>query len=337
MACACCGTLITRCNSLKKSIALLTFILFFSIGCGGLAPSPQPAPTPTPVPSWTFRPLPSPTQTITLAPTFTPTETVTASLIPTVTSTETLTLTPEPQFRMQGPGQVIVPILLYHQIGYSEIKDNQYYVAPEEFEKQMFLLHAWGYKTVTVQQLANAILNGAELPYKPIALTFDDGNDNTYSRAFPIMQRYNFTGTAYIVYNYVGITNYMNKAQIRELYAAGWEIGSHGLSHVDLTKRTDRQEDEIIESKRKLQILLEVPISTFAYPFGSYDELSLHYLDFAGYTAAVGLGPDMRQGPGNIYYLYRRDIKGTYDLKTFSQFLPWQGDFENLPSMTVVP
>jgi peptidoglycan/xylan/chitin deacetylase (PgdA/CDA1 family) len=337
MACAYCGILITRYNPLKKSITIIALVILFSIGCIGLAPALEPAPTPTPLPSWTFRPLPSPTETVTLVPTPSPTETFTVSPIPTITSTETLTLTPEPQFRIQGPGQVLVPILLYHQIGYSQIKDNQYYVSPEEFEKQMFLLHAWGYKTITVQQLANAILNGAELPYKPIALTFDDGNENAYTRVFPILQKYNFTGTAYIVYNYVGVTNFMDKQQIRELYEAGWEIGSHGISHVDLTKRTDRQEDEIIESKLKLQTLLDVPISTFAYPFGAYDTLSLHYLDFAGYIAAVGLGIDMHQGPGNIYYLYRRDIKGTYDLKTFARFLPWQGDLENLPALTVIP
>lgn len=337
MVCAYCGILITRCNPLKKPVAIIIICILFSIGCIGLAPAPQLAPMPTLVPTWTFRPLPSPTETVTPAPTFSPPETFTASPLPTQTPTETLTPTVEPQFSIQGPGEILIPILLYHQIGYSEIKDNQYYVSPEEFEKQMFLLHAWGYRTISVRQLAIAILNGAELPIKPIVLTFDDGNENAYTRAFPILQKYDFIGTAYIVYNYVGVTNYMDKAQIRELYEAGWEIGSHGISHVDLTKRTDRQEAEIIESKRKLEMLLEVPISTFAYPFGSYDALSLYYMDFAGYIAAVGLGADMHQGPGNIYYLYRRDVKGTYDLKTFAQFLPWQGDLENLPAMTFVP
>jgi len=322
---------------LKKSFSIITIAILFSIGCIGLIPASQQSPTPTPLPSWTFRPLPSPTETVTPIPTSTITETVTASPIPTITPTETFTLTPEPQFSIQGPGNILVPILLYHQIGYSAIKDNPYYVSPEQFEQQMFLLYVWGYRTITVQQLAIAILNGAELPVKPIVLTFDDGNDNAYTRALPVMQKYNFIGTAYIVYNYVGATNYMNKAQIRELYEADWEIGSHSISHIDLTKRLDRQEDEIIESKRKLQLLLDVPINTFAYPFGTYDNLSLYYMDFSGYLAAVGLGPDMHQGPGNIFYLYRRDIKGSYDLKTFAQFLPWQGDLENLPVLTVVP
>jgi peptidoglycan/xylan/chitin deacetylase (PgdA/CDA1 family) len=321
---------------LKKPVAIISLIILFLMGCIGLIPVSGPSPTPTPLPSWTFRPLPSPTETVTPAPTLSPTETFTATPSSTQTLTETFTPTIGTQFSIQGPGQVLVPILLYHQIGYSQIKDNQYYVSPEEFEKQMSLLYAWGYRTITVQQLAIAILNGAELPVKPVVLTFDDGNDNAYTRVLPILQKYGFTGTAYIVYNYVGATNYMNKDQIRELYQAGWEIGSHSISHVDLTKRTDRQEAEIIDSKKKLESLLDVPIYTFAYPFGAYDNLSLFYMDFAGYIAAVGLGPAMYQGPGNIYYLYRRDIKGTYDLKTFAQFLPWQGDLEDLSVITTV-
>ena len=322
---------------MKKTSGILVLAILFLPGCIGLAPASQPSPTPFLVPTWTFRPLPSPTETVTPIPTILPTVTFTESPTPTISPTETPTFTPEPQFRVQGPGKILTPILLYHQIGYSEITDNPYYVSPEEFERQMFLLYVWGYKTITVQQLAFAILNGAELPVKPVVLTFDDGNDNTYSRAFPVLQKYHFTGTVYIVYNYVGLAHHMNTAQIRELYQSGWEIGSHGLSHVDLTKRTDRQEAEIIESKRKLQLLLDIPVSTFAYPFGAYDSSSLHHMDLAGYTAAVGLGSELQQGPNNIFYLYRLAIKGTYNLKTFAQLLPWQGDLENLPVLTISP
>jgi len=201
----------------------------------------------------------------------------------------------------------------------------------------MLLLYEWGYHTISVEKLAIAILVGAELPLNPIVLTFDDGNENTFTTAFPIMQEYDFTGTAYVVYNYVGADNFMNPEQIRALYDAGWEIGSHSISHADLTKRQDRQEDEIIESRQKLQILLNVPISSFAYPYGAYDEFSIYYMNFSGYLAAVGLGADMHQGPGNLYYLYRREIKATYDLKTFAQFLPWQKSLEDLPAVTLVP
>jgi peptidoglycan/xylan/chitin deacetylase (PgdA/CDA1 family) len=96
-----------------------------------------------------------------------------------------------------------VPILLYHHIGFS-LKDEQvYYVSPETFDQQMNLLYQWGYRTISVEFLAKAINEGAELPPKPILLTFDDGSETTYTTALPIMQRY-YLNVSYIVYYYVG-------------------------------------------------------------------------------------------------------------------------------------
>ena len=201
----------------------------------------------------------------------------------------------------------------------------------------MYLLHEWGYQTIPVELLVKAITEGAELPQKPIILTFDDGSESVLTTAFPIMQKYNFTGTAYIVYNYIGITNYMDADQIRGLYTQGWEIGSHSISHVSLTERTDRQRDEIVDSRQKLQRNLGIPILTFAYPFGAYNADSVHYAHFAGYIAAMGLGDSVIQGSGNLFYLYRKDIVGINDLPHFAMFLPWRGDLNNLPIVTVVP
>lgn len=201
----------------------------------------------------------------------------------------------------------------------------------------MYLLHEWGYKTISVELLVNAIKQGAELPPKPIILTFDDGSESIVTNALPIMQNYDFTGTAYIVYNYMGIQNYMNPDQIHELYASGWEIGSHSLSHADLTQRSNRQMDEIVESRRKLQSLLGVPILSFSYPFGAYNEDSVYYAHYAGYIAAMGLGNESLQGSKNLFYLYRQAVKGSDDLRTFALLLPWREGLENLPAITIVP
>jgi peptidoglycan/xylan/chitin deacetylase (PgdA/CDA1 family) len=237
---------------------------------------------------------------------------------------------------MQGPGEVIVPILLYHHVAPHQ-SENIYYVAPDAFERQMYLLHEWGYTTISVELMVRAIKEGAELPPKPILLTFDDGSETVHTNALPIMQKFNFTGTVYIVYNYVGRRNYMNQDQIRQLYVSGWEIGSHSLSHADLTQRSDRQMDEIVESRRKLQSLLGVPILSFSYPFGAYDENSVYYAHYAGYIAAMGLGKESLQGSKNLFYLYRQSVKGPDDLKTFALLLPWREDLEDLPALTVVP
>src|ERR1041385_1536975 len=168
MVCAFYGISTIRSNLLKKTLFIVA--LLFTLGCGGLTQTLQPSATllPTFAPTWTFRPPPSPTETATLIPTLTSTDTATVTPSPssTLVFTETPTFTPAPQFALQGPGKILAPILLYHQIGYSKIENNPYYVSPEEFESQMQLLRAWGYQTITVSQLANAILNGAQLPIR---------------------------------------------------------------------------------------------------------------------------------------------------------------------------
>lgn len=307
------------------------------LGCGGLTLI-QPMPTDTPKPTWTKSPLPSPTEPATLQPTLPPTETFTPhpSETPHPIFTFTQTDTPIPQWVLQGPGDLVVPILLYHHIGISP-SDSPYYISAYDFEQQMFLLHEWGYQTITVERLVRAIREGAELPPKPLILTFDDGSETVSTAAFPIMQKYNFTGTVYIVLNFIGIPNYMDDMQIRELYANGWEVGSHSISHVSLTERVDRQRDEIVDSRRKLQNRLGLPILTFAYPFGAYNEESIHYARFAGYIAAMGLGDSSLQGSKNRYYLYRMDVTGMTDLLGFAASLPWREDLSRLPILTIVP
>ncbi len=338
MACALFGISIIHYNNLRKILFLVSVTTLLLIGCSGLTLPYQLLRTSTPALTETMSPLPfsigpatvtripSPTDTFTPAPSQTP--------LPTITST--FTLTPEPQSSFQGPGDVLVPILLYHHIGISPSNSN-YYVLPYEFEQQMALLHQWGYQTISVELMVKAIKEGAELPSKPIILTFDDGSESVYTTALPILQKYNFTGTAYLVYNYIGAPTFMNVKEAQELYAAGWEIGSHSLSHTDLTKQPNREEKEIVDSRRRLQSLLDIPILSFAYPYGAYDKDLVHYAYSAGYIAAMGLGVYTYQGENNLYYLSRREIKGTYDLRTFASFLPWQGDVNNLPVTTTVP
>ena len=321
----------------KKIIIWISAAVLLLIGCGGL--SLVVPPTSTIEPTWTTDPLPSPTQPTTITPIVFPTGTFT--VVPSETPLPTLTFTPtvtlEPQWYMQGPDQVIVHILLYHHIGYSLRGDDVYYVSPDTFDQQLNLLYQWGYKTISLELLVKAIKEGAELPPKPILLTFDDGSETIYENALPKMQRYNFTGVSYIVYNYVGIRNYMNADQIRALYAAGWEIGSHSLSHRDLTARPERQMDEIVESRRRLESLLGIPVLSFAYPFGAYDSDSLHYVHEAGYIAAMGLGNESLQANKNLFYLSRQAVKGSEDLRAFALHLPWRQDQYDLPALTIVP
>lgn len=263
--------------------------------------------------------MPTPTLMATVSPTFSP------SPVPTTTRV------------VQGPDAVIVPILLYHRIGISPI-NSQYYVPPEKFEAQMKLLHDWEYTIIPIELLVKAIQEGAELPPRPVIITFDDGDITVYTTAFPIMKTYGLTGVVYIVGNYMNTDGYMSADQIKELTAAGWEVGSHSRSHRILTKLDPAtQREEIVQARKDLQEATGSPVQTFAYPFGIMNNAVGSYAHFAGYIAAMGLGFTSDQGVSNLFWLQRRDVKGQYDTKQFAAFLPWQGNPIYLPTDTPTP
>ena len=288
--------------------------LLGAAGCGSLAPAAS-----TPTASASPQP-PAATATRTLAPTITPTASPSA--------------TPTPTWVAQGPNAVRVPILLYHHIGVSPV-GSRYYVPPEKFEAEIKLLRDWGYTSITTSQLVQAISRGALLPPRPVLITFDDGNRDNYTTAFPIMQRYGFTGVLYIVVQYMNQVNYLTTDQIKQMAAAGWEIGSHSETHRDLITSPDALRYEIVQSRKDLQERLDVPVLTFAYPFGLENGAAGDYAHFAGYIAAMGAsGFTADQGKGNLFVLQRCEIKGSDDARTFTRFLPWPGDPAFLPTDT---
>jgi peptidoglycan/xylan/chitin deacetylase (PgdA/CDA1 family) len=295
--------------------------------------------TPTPLQSIPFEL--SPTETVSALPTVSIPATVTQP--PTTAPTNTITPTftpspvPTPSWSRQGPGTVLVPILLYHQIAEPK-HSSRYYTSPEKFDAEMKLLYQWGYATITLELMLKAIQEGADLPLHPILLTFDDGDLNVYTSAFPIMQKYGFTGVIYIVANYVGAPGYMNADQIKEMAAAGWEVGSHSMNHFDLsTLEGKRQRYEIAESREVLEAELGVPVLSFAYPYGISNSSIVDYAQFAGYTTGMSLGSSNNQSSTNLFLLQRHDVRGTWDLRQFAGLLPWQGDPILLPTVTPTP
>ena len=151
------------------------------------------------------------------------------------------------------------------------------------------------------------------------------------------MKKYGYTGVLYLPYDYIGTKGYLSVTEVKEMSAAGWEVGSHTLSHPInfMTLDAPSLRAEIVDSRKKLEALLGLPILTFAYPFGDAPNDAVDYVHFAGYIAAMGatgFKPD--QGPGNLFVLQRCEIAGWEDAKTMIRFLPWQGDPSFLPPDT---
>lgn len=293
---------------MKRILPASMVFLFFLVGCSA---SGMPS-----IDSLFATATATPTITPTVTSTLTPTST--STLTPTVTLTLTPTSTATPVFVTRGPGNIVCPILLYHHIKTPDIA-NALFVSPEDFRAQMQFLRDNGYTTIPITLLVKAINFGASLPEKPVIITFDDNDITVYTEAYPIMREFGLTGTNYLVGNRLGSDGFMSIDQLKELSAAGWEVGSHSMTHVDLTQ-TGELEWELVQSKANLENKLGVNVETFAYPFGSFSAEIINEVSKI-YSAGVGLGVFLEQRPSDLYYLWRRPVDYGIDMKTFASYL----------------
>lgn len=198
------------------------------------------------------------------------------------------------------------PVLMYHKVGNPPAGPtlHKLWVSTDMFRKQMTYLKRNGYTPVIFKDLYNFLDKSTALPKKPVFITFDDGYENNFKDAFPILQEFGFPATLFVVVDTIGGDNkWHNPAsearikmvtwdQVKQLRDAGWEIGSHTMSHRNLqTIDLKEVKMEVEKSRQALtEVLGEVP-ETFAYPYGSgEDNLSvIQKVREAGYRIAVGV------------------------------------------------
>lgn len=173
-------------------------------------------------------------------------------------------------------------ILTYHSLDES---DSVLSVSPEGFAEQMRILSETGARVVSLEEAARLLAEG-DSREPVVALTFDDGFRNVYEHGFPILQRYGFTATIFIVTDYCGKDNHwptqpsgvetlplMTWDEIQEMHRAGIHFGGHTRTHADLLQISPQEaEEEIAVSRQTLEERLGGPIRAFAYPYGYYDE-----------------------------------------------------------------
>ena len=205
-----------------------------------------------------------------------------------------------------------VPILMYHYIRtVTDPKDTLGFnlsITPTNFEEQLKWLSEHHYHTMPL----NDFCQGKTLEDNPIILTFDDGYDDAYSAALPLLQKYNFTGTFFIVSGFVNQPRYVTSEQLKAMGDAGMELGAHTIKHIDLaTASLARQEQEINGSK---QISL-----VFAYPAGRYSADTIGLVKKYGFSCAVTTHYGIATEKSPPYELPRVRISGADSLEIFSQ------------------
>ena len=82
-----------------------------------------------------------------------------------------------------------VPILMYHSILRDSARQGKYVISPAVLAADLDALQEKGYTAVTVSDLLAYVQDGADLPEKPVMLTFDDGYYNNYIYAYPLLKQ----------------------------------------------------------------------------------------------------------------------------------------------------
>ena len=172
------------------------------------------------------------------------------------------------------------------------------HVPPRKFRFQMFLLKILGYKALSISNL-RPYLNGEKFG-KVVGITFDDGYQNNLINAAPVLKKYNFNATCFIVSNCLGSSNIwdigkgitqrslMTENEVKKWVELGMDIGSHTNMHPDLTAISKEEAiDEIIKSKKKLERLFKISVSDFCYPFGIHNKSIVSMVEKSGYLSGV--------------------------------------------------
>jgi len=222
--------------------------------------------------------------------------------------------TPRPEVR--------VPILMYHHIAVpgpnADAIRRDLSVSPAAFEAQMAYLASQGYRTVSLLDLFEHLQGGQALPPRPIILTFDDGYDDNYTNAYPILRRYGLQGTFFIITGLVGRPGYLTWEQAREMRRGGMSLESHTCTHPDLAKSAPWYVDkEIKEAKAALERELGGPVLFFSYPSGKYNAAAIAALQANGYLGAVTTQHGTMHQASALYELRRVRIRGSDTLESF--------------------
>ena len=214
-----------------------------------------------------------------------------------------------------------IPVLNYHQV---EPKDgNPLTLWPEQFEAQMEYLAAEGYTTITIDEMMDALENGTSLPEKSVIITFDDGYADNYEYAYPILKKYGFKATIFLIYDFTNTyPNYLTWDQVAEMKDSGLiHFESHTMTHANLAELTsvDELRHEIADSHDLLSEKLGYDMHYIAYPGGRVNEEIERITSAAGYRGGFTVHYGLSTPAEGRYQMDRIPIFGA-NMHTLTRF-----------------
>ncbi|WP_237536454.1 polysaccharide deacetylase family protein [Streptomyces sp. SID5785] len=209
-------------------------------------------------------------------------------------------------------------VAMYHSVDDCTEDPYNVTVSPARLKEQLRWLRSRGLRGVTVGQLLDARRRGTGRGL--VGLTFDDGYGDFVENALPLLRHFDCTATVFVLPGRLGGDNawdpqgprkpLLTAQGVRTAARAGMEIGSHGLTHVDLTRLpADARQAEIAHSRARVEELTGRPVQGFCYPYGRVDRATADAVRAAGYRYACAISP----GPLTGQYALPRVFVGERD------------------------
>jgi peptidoglycan/xylan/chitin deacetylase (PgdA/CDA1 family)/glycosyltransferase involved in cell wall biosynthesis len=221
-----------------------------------------------------------------------------------------------------------IPVLMYHSVIANPPNNSRHgiWITVKMFESHMRSLKHRGFTPITFKQYRTNMQNKQQLPHRPVILTFDDGYEDNYTNAFPVLQKYGFNAVIFLVTHSEKRTNFWDSdeaqsallcaEQIKEMAHAGIEFGSHTINHPRLPECSPEQiHDELKNSKCAIEELLGEETISFAYPYGMCDDITKILVEESGFFFGVACDSGPRVFSDDFYEIRR------------SQIFPWTNHF----------
>ena len=193
---------------------------------------------------------------------------------------------------------------------------------PKSFEELLKSLKEYGYATTHVKSLLDCSVFSKDLG---IILTFDDGYEDFYTTAWPLLKKYGFTASIAIITGKMDGKDYMTPDQVVDLHNQGVEILDHTINHVDLSTSPNALK-EITDSKKYLEDLLKEEINILVYPSGKYNAKTVQLAKDAGYKIALTTKLGTAKNTQYLFELPRIRVDNRDSVKNIMEKIkPWGG------------
>lgn len=201
---------------------------------------------------------------------------------------------------------------------------------PHDEDAKKYTISAASFKSAVRMISANSCCTAEGFTKKDngnwAIITFDDGLVSDYEIALPVLQAYNLKATFFITADNIGKPRYMSIHQIRKMAENGMEIGSHGLTHSYLVNMNKKQvQDEISNSKDRIEQLLGKPVSSFAPVGGHFYFWMVKIAQTAGYSCFASMIPGVTLQTDSFLILRRNHIQAQHNAGYVSRLIARDG------------